>query len=133
TLSFCPFLPTRRSSDLPQFLSNLLLLSEQLEASYDAHFNQYLQKEPELLMQLSQGRWLLYVPKFLELSDDLMQIYLAIFLEERLIHQIQSYNKAAVKQLEQLIRQTDAPNMLMNIANNWVALREYDYIWIQPR
>lgn len=78
----------------PQFLSNLLLLSEQLEASYDAHFNQYLQKEPELLMQLSQGRWLLYVPKFLELSDDLMQIYLAIFLEERLIHQIQSYNKA---------------------------------------
>ena len=84
-------------------------------------------------MQLSQGRWLLYVPKFLELSDDLMQIYLAIFLEERLIHQIQSYNKAAVNQLEQLIRQTDAPNMLMNIANNWVALREYDYIWIQPQ
>lgn len=117
----------------PQFLSNLLLLSEQLEASYDAHFTQYLQKEPELLMQLSQGRWLLYVPKFLELSEDLMQVYLAIFLEERLIHQIQTYNKAAVKQLEQLIRQTDAPNMLINIANNWVALREYDYIWIQPQ
>lgn len=117
----------------PQFLSNLLLLTEQLEASYDAHYNQYLKTEPELLMQLSGERWLLYVPKFLELSKDLIQIYLAIFLEERLIHQIQSYNKAAVKQLERLITQTDAPNMTINIANNWVALREYDYIWVQPQ
>lgn len=117
----------------PQFLANLMLLSDQLEASYDAHYEQYLKAEPELLMQLSGERWLLYIPKFLELSKDLIQVYLAIFLEERLIHQIQSYNKAAVKQLEQLIKQTDAPNMKINIANNWVAIREYDYIWIQPQ
>lgn len=117
----------------PQFLANLMSLSKQLEASYDAHYSQYLRAEPELLMQLSEGRWLLYVPKFLELSSNLIQIYLAIFLEERLIHQIESYNKAAVTQIEKLITQTNAPNMTINIANHWVAVREYDYIWIQPQ
>lgn len=117
----------------PQFLKNLLALSDQLQSSYDAHYNQYLQKEPELVMQLKKERWLLYVPKFMELSEDLMHIYLAIFLEERLVHQVQSYSKVAVKQLEQLISRSESPNMVIDIANNWVARREYDYVWIEPQ
>lgn len=116
----------------PQFLKNLMALAEQLEASYDAHYSQYLKLEPELVMQLKQGGWLLYVPNFLELSRDFIQIYLAIFLEERLIHQVQTYSKVAVKQLERLITQTESPNMIIDIANNWVARREYDYVWIEP-
>ncbi|XJS10304.1 tRNA lysidine(34) synthetase TilS [Aerococcaceae bacterium WGS1372] len=117
----------------PQFLKNLMALTEQLEASYDAHYSQYLQIEPELVMQLRQGRWLLFVPNFFKLSKDLIQIYLAIFLEERLIHQVQSYSKVAVRQLERLITQTESPNMRIDIANSWVARREYDYVWIEPQ
>lgn len=116
----------------PQFLKNLMALTEQLEASYDAHYSQYLQLEPELVMQLRQGRWLLFVPNFLQLPSDLIQIYLAIFLEERLIHQVKAYSKAVVRQLERLITQAESPNMMIDIASNWVARREYDYVWIEP-
>lgn len=115
----------------PQFLSNLISLTEQLEASYDAHYEHYLQVEPEFLMPLREDCWLLYIPRMLDLSEDILQIYLLILFEERLVYQIPNYNKIALKQIEQLIKQTDAPNMTIHIANNWQARRVYDYIRIE--
>lgn len=115
----------------PQFMRNIMSLSDQLTASYRAHYHQYLQEETKFAALYEENSWLLYVPELLKFSKEQLQVYLLIFFEERLIHYIPNYNKAILKQIEYMITQTSAPNMVIDIGNHWQAHRSYDFIQIQ--
>lgn len=117
----------------PSFLENMLMLQEQLQASYRVHYASYLKAEPMLLMYSEQLKWVLYVPGFTALSSDQRRVYLAIFFEERLIEDIPSYTKEAIERVDQLIMNDRLPNSSFQINDQWIARREYDYIYIQPK
>lgn len=117
----------------PNFLENMLLLQEQLQASYHVHYASYLLDEPKLLMHSQSLHWVLYVPEFSRLEDDKRKLYLTIFFEERLIEDIFNYAKESIDRLDQMILNDRLPNSNFQLNDHWVARREYDYIYIQPK
>lgn len=116
----------------PQFLNNMLALQEQFQTSYLTHFSDYLQIEPELLMYSEQGYWILYVPKLRALGTNKLKTYLAIFFEERLVEDVPNYNKAMLDQIYQLLMNDKDPNAVVMLGAGWQAIRQYDFIHIQP-
>lgn len=116
----------------PQFLNNMLALQEQYQASYLTHFHDYLAIEPELLMYSEQGYWILYVPALRKLSAYKLKTYLAIFFEERLVEDVPNYNKALLEQLYQLLMNETEPNAEVMLGAGWRAIRQYDFVYIQP-
>lgn len=117
----------------PQFLNNMLALQEQYQASYLTHFHDYLAVEPELLMYSEQGYWILYVPALRDLSSYKLKTYLAIFFEERLVEDVPNYNKAILDQVYHLILNETEPNAEVMLGAGWRAIRQYDFIYIQPK
>lgn len=115
----------------PQFLSNLMFLSKQLAASYQAHFQAYLKVEPNFATMINREQWLIYIPELLKLSPQEIQIYLLIFFEERLIYQIPNYNKAILIQFQYMVNQITSPNMTLELGGTWRAIRSYDYVLIK--
>lgn len=120
-------------SENPNFLENMLLLQEQLQASYRVHYANYLKVEPMLLMHSQMLKWVLYVPAFSMLESNQRKIYLTIFFEERLVEDIPSYTKESIERVEQLMLNDRLPNSSFQMNEEWVARREYDFIYIQPR
>lgn len=114
------------------FLENILVLQDQLQASYRVHYANYLQDEPRLLMYSDLMKWVLYVPEFAALSPDKRKVYLAIFCEERLVEDVPTYTKEAIDRIDALILNDRLPNSSFQLSEQWQVRREYDYIYIQP-
>lgn len=116
----------------PQFLNNVLSLQEQLQASYLAHYQDYLAIEPQLLMYNNKGQdWILYIPAFLDLEEAKLMIYLTVFFEERLVDHIQQYSKEIIEQVASMMHNPSEPNARLMIGGGWQAERQYDYLYIK--
>lgn len=117
----------------PNFLENMMVLQEQLQASYQVHYAAYLKDEPMLLMYSEQLKWVFYVPAFAALDENKRKVYLSIFFEERLVDDIPNYTKEAIDRIDQLIVNDRLPNSSFQLNDLWTARREYDFIYIQPK
>ena len=83
-------------------------------------------------MYSEQGYWILYVPALRKLSAYKLKTYLAIFFEERLVEDVPNYNKALLEQLYQLLMNETEPNAEVMLGAGWRAIRQYDFVYIQP-
>lgn len=116
----------------PQLLATLARSSGQIEASYQTHFQNYMAEEADLLMFAPPNHWILYRPAFAAMDPAKREVYLTIFLEERLVWTLPSYNKDLINQLDAMIMNQTSPNMTIDIADGWKAVKQYDMISIQP-
>lgn len=116
----------------PQFIHNLLEFQTQLQQSYAVHYAEYLEMEPQLVMYSTKPYWLLYIPAFMALDPNKRQIFLMLFFEERLVEDVPDYHRETIQQLEQLMRNQNEPNRRLQLGNDWIAIKRYDYIQMMP-
>lgn len=115
----------------PQFFHNLISMQEQMQSVYQAHYQGFIAIEPYLLVKIKERDWVLDVEAWQKLSEDLRHVYLTIFFEERLVHEIGQYDKEAILYLDQQITNQLTPNYSFNLASGWISRREYQYIYIE--
>lgn len=116
----------------PQFIHHLLDLQNQLQASYATHYAEYMQREPELLVFLQDTYWILYIPAFLALESEKRQVFLNLFFEERLVEYVPDYRRDVINQIEQMMLNKQEPNRQLQLGNQWVAVKRYDYLQLMP-
>lgn len=117
----------------PQLYSNWMKMQEYLVASYQLHFQSYLDLEASLVARLHPGHWVLDVKNWRELSQEARKIYLTVFFEERLQDRFGQYDKEAIPKLNLQITQIENPNSQFDIAPGWMSWRSYDKIHIQEK
>ncbi|MDO4431719.1 MAG: tRNA lysidine(34) synthetase TilS [Aerococcaceae bacterium] len=116
----------------PQFLQNIWHIQAQLQASYTAHYADYLEQEPQLVTYSTKPYWILYVPAFVALTPEKRHIFLTLFFEERLVHDVPDYNREVIGQLEQMMLNAGEPHRRLQLGNDWVAIKRYDYVQLLP-
>lgn len=114
----------------PQLERALTNLANQLQLSYQGHWQNYQLIEPELFGQLSNG-WVIDRQGYLQLSSVFQEIYLQMFFEERLTDVIPSYHRHTVAHLRDLLIRTGVPHGMVDLGNGWLARREYDLVFIE--
>ncbi|EFR31755.1 tRNA lysidine(34) synthetase TilS [Eremococcus coleocola] len=117
----------------PQFLANLESMTQAAAEAYQENFETYMAQEDQLVLALGENGWILDRPTWRQLSASRRRTFLTIFIEERLIADLGSYNKRLLDQLDQLICDTASPNQGLNLPSEWYVQRNYDQIRIFNR
>ena len=117
----------------PQFYLNARNFQQQLQVSYQAHYQNFMAIEPNLLAKFRDPGWVLDVRAWQQLSPEQLQIYLGIFFEERYVEVAGQYDKDILSLVSQQLTHQDNPNYTLRLSNDWISRREYDFIYIELR
>lgn len=117
----------------PQFYWNARNVLAQMQTSYQVHYQNFMAVEPDLLAKLRDPGWVLDVKAWQNLSPEQLQIYLGIFFEERFVEVAGQYDKDILNLVSQQLTHQENPNYTLQLSNDWISRREYDFIYIEPQ
>lgn len=122
----------RFQTENPQYLQHFDQFAKVYQQAYQAHYENFLALEPQLILPNQVGGWTLMLPAWLALSQASLGIYLRIAFEERIVHKLPEYSQQNIDQIELLMRSLTKPNGRIDLGQGWQAIRQYDLLKIVP-
>lgn len=115
----------------PNVLKNIQRLVEQANISYQSHLYDFWEEELYWLKRLNKKEWQIHIPFLEQLNSAKRCIYLTIFCEELFIKEYPQLSNDVPSLLNQMIEKEQNANYSIQLGSNWVAVREYDTIYIR--
>lgn len=122
----------RFQAENPQFLQHFDQFARIYQQAYQAHYENFLQIEPRLILPNQDDGWTLMIPAWRSLTEANLGIYLRIVFEERIVADLPQYSQKNLDQIEALIRSDHKPNGRIDLGQGWQAIRQYDWLKIIP-